>query len=412
MNLLVRNVHWYSKDGEGQQDIRISRGRIESMGNGLYPRRGEHVLDMTGHAALPGLVNAHDHLGLNLFPRLGRPPYANFYEWGRDVYRPEDVTQREITSLPLRDRLLWGGYKNLIAGVTTVAHHDPYAREVFNRDFPIDVVRRYEWAHSLGHGRHVALKSRWARLRGRPFVIHAAEGIDDASGREIDRLDDRGLLGPNTVLVHAVALAPRHVDRLAEAGCAVVSCPASSRYLYGASAPVSSLRRRGVPVALGTDSTLSGSPTLLHEIRHARRSGMATAEELFNMVTADAARIFHLSDGRGTVREGGRADLALFPDASIRPYELLIDHDPELVLVRGRVRLARPDFADRLGLGSPDHRVNGRETWLDGDLCGLKRRIASGVRAETLRRNSVWQLLADTGDTAVENVVPREVATP
>lgn len=399
MNILLKNVYRYSKDGEGRQDIRITKSRIETIGRGLLPRRDERVLDLTAHTALPGLINGHDHLSLNLFPRRGRPPYANFYEWGRDVYRPDDSVQREITALPLRERLLWGGYKNLIGGSTTVAHHDPYVPAVFNRRFPVDVLRRYEWAHSLGYGRHVGWKGRWAKIRRRPFIIHAAEGVDEGSAHEIDRLLSMGMLGASTVLVHAVALTPRHVDVLAETGCSVITCPSSSEFLYGASAPVSRLKRRNVPVALGTDSTLSGSPTLLHEIRYAHEIGMATAEHLFELVTNDAARIFQLTDGRGTIREGGRADLVVFPSSSARPFELPIHDDPALVLVRGNVHLARADFAAHLDLGSPNGRIEGRPIWLAGDLQELQRRIAEQVKAETLEQNPVWRILARTVDS-------------
>ena len=392
MNILLKNVHWYAEDIEGRGDIRIERGRIRAIGYGLRPGRGEQVLNLAGYIVFPGLINAHDHLGLDLFPRRGNPPYTNFYQWARDIYNPDDAVQREIMSVDLRDRHLWGGYKNLVGGVTTVVHHDPYARAVFTRRFPVDVLRRYSWVHSLGYGEHIMPKAYWSRFRGRPFVLHAAEGTDRSSQQEIDRLHTMGLLASNTVLVHAVALEPRHVDLLATAGCSTVWCPASNHFLYGATSPVAALRYAGVPVALGTDSTLSGSPTLLHEIRMAHASEMAMADELFRMVTADAARIFRLTDGQGSLREGGRADISVFPDTSVSPAEALIDGGPSLVLVRGHIRLAQSDISAQLELESSDFRMRGQSTWLCGDVTELMRRIRTRVRTETLEQNPLWRM--------------------
>ena len=42
-----------------------------------------------GHVMMPGLINAHDHLEFNLYPRLGRGPYPNAGAWARDIYHPE-----------------------------------------------------------------------------------------------------------------------------------------------------------------------------------------------------------------------------------------------------------------------------------------------------------------------------------
>lgn len=439
MSLLLRGVRLHSEGRTRVVDVRLRGGRVAEEGRDLRPGRRERVLDVRGDLALPGLVNGHDHLGLDLFPRLGSPPYPDFYHWGRDIHHPERSPLREILRVPLEDRLLWGGYRNLISGVTTVMHHDPYHRRLFGGverlfggaervfggadrlfslfragappRFPIRVIGRYGWAHSLGHEPDVA--GAFARSRGRPFVIHAMEGVNDASRMELDRLDELGVLASNTVLVHAVALAGELVERVARAGAAVVWCPVSNRFLYGSTLPVEEVKGR-VPFCLGTDSTLSGSATLLDEAREAAAVGAVSAEEILELVTTRSAAVFDLRDGRGTLRAGAPADLVLLAkerDAGQRPAaERLLDARPadiRLVLVGGRPRLADPALADALGLGEPNARVEGAPRWIHGSLQELKERIAGAVGdGELLRRNPAWSML-EAGASAAPGTHPR-----
>jgi cytosine/adenosine deaminase-related metal-dependent hydrolase len=115
------------------------------------PRRGDLVVDVGGAFVLPGLVNAHDHLELNHYGLLkARDRYESATDWIDDM-RPRlqsDPSIRTNRAHSLASRLFIGGLKNLLAGVTTVAHHNPAYREL-SRGVPVRRVRRYGWAHSF-----------------------------------------------------------------------------------------------------------------------------------------------------------------------------------------------------------------------------------------------------------------------
>src|SRR5262249_32535773 len=107
------------------------------------------MIDIDGYVALPGLINAHDHLEFNLYPRLGRGPYPNSKAWSEDIYAPDRDPIRQHLQVPKSVRLLWGGIKNLLNGVTTVCHHNRRNDPTLDAGFPIRVVKRFGWAHSL-----------------------------------------------------------------------------------------------------------------------------------------------------------------------------------------------------------------------------------------------------------------------
>src|SRR5437588_1709038 len=97
----------------------------------------------------PGLINAHDHLEFALFPRLGKGPYANAAAWAADIHKPNESPVKEQRAVPRETRLLWGAIRNLAAGVTTVVHHNPWEAIFDDPGFPVRVVKRFGWAHSL-----------------------------------------------------------------------------------------------------------------------------------------------------------------------------------------------------------------------------------------------------------------------
>ena len=378
-------------------DVRIGRGRVLETGRGLAPHRREQVVEGDGYLALPGLINAHDHLDLNLFPRLGHPPYTNFYDWGRAIYHPGESPVRDLLQVSLADRLWWSAYKQLISGVTTVVHHNPYARRIFGARFPVKVLKRYRWSHSLGHSDDIV--KTFAGSRGRPYIIHAAEGVDEASSEEVEQLEQLGVLAANTVLIHGIALSHAHMQRLAARGVSLVWCPSSNLHLYGRTAPIDRLRHHNVRVALGTDATLSGLPTLWDELHAAHATGLATPEDLLEMVTITPASVFKLGDGRGTLRLYAPADLILLPDDGPSAAEILTASTASsvaLVLVDGTPRLADPTWTQKLNLPPPNTCVEGTPRWMTGSLEALRQRIAATVDAAILTQNPLWNLFGET----------------
>ena len=79
------------------------------------------------------------------------------------------------------------------------------------------------------------------------------------SGVEV--LGDLGLLGPHLGLVHLVAADGRDLDRVAASGATAVLCPRSNLHIGGRLPDVPGMVRRGIPLAIGTDS-LASTPDL------------------------------------------------------------------------------------------------------------------------------------------------------
>ena len=313
---------------DGAADTVRFSSRILEVGD--RPRRGDTVVDLEGALILPGLINAHDHLELNHYGRLAcRDRYQNASEWIADL-RPRlsaDAAIRGGRAHPLVERVFIGALKNLLAGVTMVAHHNPFYPEL-RRTMPIRVVRRYGWAHSFDLQHQPAgargepggeIAARWrATPDDAPFMVHLAEGVDAAARGELPRLEALGCLKPNTVIVHGVAIDGNGWRRVARAGAGLVWCPASNAFLFGRTADVRDLldlNGHAPAVALGTDSRVTGSRDLLDELRAARQAVDVTSKELFAMVTTRAAALLR-QPRAGRIAVGGPADLIVVPAAA------------------------------------------------------------------------------------------------
>jgi cytosine/adenosine deaminase-related metal-dependent hydrolase len=357
--------------------VRIVDSRIVALD--AQPRPGDRVLDLGGARLLPGLINAHDHLQLNSVPPLTPTRlYLNVQEWVADLNlrRRVDPQFEARIAIAREQRLLIGAIKNLLSGVTTVAHHDALFPALLDRNYPIHVLTQFGWSHSLCIDGAEQVRESYRSTPGEwPWIIHAAEGLDDAAVAEFDQLESIGCIANNTLIVHGIALSAAQRARLIQAQAALVWCPSSNVRLFGRTATVVDLIAAG-RVALGTDSRMSGARDLLGELRLAAELIPIDESGLEALVTRDSARLLRLPD-RGVIAVGARADLLILP--ARLPLSQASRADIRLLLVDGRVCYGDRDFAAELLPASDwvDVRVDGAAKVLSAAIAALMRQASA-----------------------------------
>jgi cytosine/adenosine deaminase-related metal-dependent hydrolase len=342
------------------------------------------TIDVEGGWIYPGLINAHDHLHLNALPALtDLGLFPNAYRWiDAAQARRAEPAMAAAEQAPAGLRLWHGGLKNLLSGVTTVVHHDPWDPLFEHTDFPVRVPAGYGWCHSLGlSGASDAstlrygpgLRESMASASSR-WYIHLAEGADAVAAGELAALDRLGGLSARAVLVHATGLEPCDVDRVRERGAWVVWCPASNHALFGRTLDPGSLAGAG-RLALGTDSRLSGSTDLLAEMRLAARASDLDASALFRLVTENAAQVIDAPE-LGAIAPGRLADAVIIESDACDPYEALLSAtraDIALVVKAGRPIVASERFRGAMQAVADDLvtvSIDGRVKWCPRGVLG------------------------------------------
>jgi cytosine/adenosine deaminase-related metal-dependent hydrolase len=371
--IVLENAHVLEHDRVVVRPLAFAAGRIVES-----PTEDTPPVDLRDHLIVPGLINAHDHLHLNNVPPLRHSePFPNSYAW-IDAFEPhlQDPEVVAATRVSSDDRHWQGALKNLLAGVTTVAHHDPWLGVLSDPAFPVGLLHDFGWSHSLGLGTPrddrpprygpPLVQSFVATPVAHVWILHLAEGTDDVGATELAQLDALDCLASNTVLVHGVGLTGSDVERVIETGAAVVWCPASNLEMLGRTVDPGTLRRLFAAgrLTLGSDSRLTGARDLLDELRVARLHSDLSPRELLRLVTCDAARILRLPD-RGALDSGQRADCVIVRAGVDLCRSVLDAHRADIrAVVRGGVPVvADPDFTEwfsHCGVEVTRIRVDGR----------------------------------------------------
>src|SRR5579872_3805419 len=118
--MLLRNLQTINGD---IVDIDVKDSKISAVGNSIENLHTDAEIHFDDHIVFPGLINSHDHLDFNLFPKLGNKKYHNYTEWGAYIHKEYKDKIDEVLKVPEELRIQWGIYKNLLCGVTTVINH-------------------------------------------------------------------------------------------------------------------------------------------------------------------------------------------------------------------------------------------------------------------------------------------------
>jgi 5-methylthioadenosine/S-adenosylhomocysteine deaminase len=381
-----------------QGTVLVQDGRIVALGAHLALPAGTKVVHTDGIIA-PGLIDLHNHLSWNIFPRW-KPieEFGNRYDWQqKPVYKIQMTVPHELIA---KEGLeceaeRYAEVKAITEGETSVTGsiHGPCVQHL---------TRNLDVEPELGPGlgkiiydvfplqmSPEALAEADAALSAHPrgsLLIHLGEGAphDAAAAREFAMLKGRGLLRPGVSLIHGVAITPEEFAEMAAAGVGLIWSPRSNVELYGDTANVAAAKAAGVLIALAPDWSPTGSDGLLSELNYASMWNQTqtpapfTEKDLVMMATANAAKLVNLSGEIGSLAPGHAADLIVLrksgADAGRDAYWTITHsstQDLELVLIGGRALYGDAALMEPFGAASG-------ETL---QICGASKKLAAGGKA-------------------------------
>lgn len=339
---------------------------------------GGPITDLGDVVLMPGLINAHAHLGLSAY--AGRIKPSNLWMWLGRLMK----LRRKTDPADERAAAVRAAGESLCAGVTCVADvsHGGHTLAVLC-DVPIrkvcfaeliSVARKPprnpdELARLLDEttcddrlavgvsphapytvsADHLAASVELARRRGLPITTHWAETREecrwlmrgggllgaliygfDGSGTitsprcaPMEYAERLGLLSAGALLAHVNYIEDDDLGRLSRSGASVVFCPRSHRFFGHRGHRWREMLAAGINVCVGTDSAASlpagDGLSVLKDLRLLSRDCPdVPPDTLLSMVTIHSARALGLADRLGTLTPGKQADLVALP---INPSE-------------------------------------------------------------------------------------------
>ncbi|MCC7412266.1 MAG: TRZ/ATZ family hydrolase [Gammaproteobacteria bacterium] len=395
--------------------LAIDAGRIAAIlprSEALVRFRPRQCHELSAHALIPGLVNAHTHAAMTLF--RGFADDRPLAEWLNEHIWPAERTW--VNAAFVRDGARLAAAEMLLSGTT--CFNDMYFFPDVTAEVALEAGIRATvglividfpsaWAGSIdeyfARGTAVHDRFRDASTVHTCFAPHAPYTVSDSTllkirtlAEELDipitmhvhetaaevtqalagggetplrRLDRLGLLSPRLLAVHVTQAGEADTALLARHGVSVVHCPESNLKLASGLCPVQRLLDAGVNVALGTDGAASNNDLdMLGEMRTAALLGKAVAGDptavpaatALAMATLYGARALGLEERIGSLFPGKDADVVAVRLDGLH-HQPLYDPLSQLVYTTSRTDV------EHVWVGGRQVVEQRRTLYLDGD---------------------------------------------
>ena len=348
---------------------------------GIYPQAEAQskfdplsVVDLDDHILMPGLVNAHGHAAMSLlrgyaddlplqpwledhiWPVEARVLSAEFVADGTnlamaemiktgttcfaDMYFFADTVAEQVQRSGMRSQIGFTVFDFPTAGgkdPDDYIHKGLQLRDIYKGDGLIKIACAPHAPYTVGDEtmRRIAT---YANELDMPVHIHCHETAQEVADslklygcRPLQRLDDLGVLLPQTQLVHMTQIDDSDIRLIQDNNCHVVHCPESNLKLASGFCPVGKLIDAGVNVALGTDGAASNNDLdLFGELKTAALLAKAVANDTstlnahaaLRMATINGAKALGWDSEIGSLEVGKSADMIAIDISSIAQQPL------------------------------------------------------------------------------------------
>lgn len=308
----------------------------------------DREIDLKGNVIMPGFKNAHTHSSMTflrsfaddlplqewlekqVFPLEAKLTPKDVYELAKiaiaeyvtsgitanfDMYFfPEEVAKSSIEF----------GFRTVFLGTTSNIDAMVHAYETINHMDPLVSYRfgiHAEYTNTLPFMKEVsALLHKYKE----PCFMHSSESANEVQGclqrygkTPTELFDDLGLYDYGGGAFHCCYLSEHDYEIFQKRGLYVVTCPASNLKLASGIAPIAEMRRRNLPVAIGTDGPASNNcldmfremflVTGLQKVKE-KDASSTPAYDVLRMATVEGAHAMGLWDA-DVLEERKLADL-------------------------------------------------------------------------------------------------------
>lgn len=151
----------------------------------------------------------------------------------------------------------------------------------------------------------------------------------------LDVYEGYGLLGPRTLLGHAIHLKDREIGAIADSGTIPVFCPTSNLFLGSGLFDDAGLRARGIKNGIATDIGAGTSYSMLQTLNEGYKILQLQDQKLhtlraFHWITRGNAEVLGMTDKIGTLDAGTEADIVVVNPRATAAMDVRMDRAESL----------------------------------------------------------------------------------